>query len=89
MNTHIKDNIMELSTNKFWWDGKEGLFSQNISSLQLPKGVTFQLGITLKNPKTCGREHFMYKKTHYDTEGDVTHWAFESENNLTMLIWND
>lgn len=82
---------LEISTDMFWWDGKEKEFRQEISTLNLPSGATFQKGITLKNPKTCGREHFMYKRTCYDRrENEVTHWEFEStKNNLTMLIWND
>jgi hypothetical protein len=82
---------MELSTNMFWWDAEAREFRQEISSLDLKPNATFQKGITLRNPTTCGRQHFMYEKTHYDDkENEVTHWSFRNYDLcISILIWND
>ena len=82
---------MDFSTDMFWWDKKEGLFSQAISSLDIRPGQTFNRGITLHNPKTGFFKHFGYEDTHYDKrENEVTHWTFISYNtNLKIIIWND
>jgi len=79
---------MEISTDMFWWDKSEKEFRQEASTLQIPPGTTFNKGITLRNPKTDGTNHFYYVCTHYSNEGEVTHWSFTSKD-CSMLIWND
>lgn len=82
---------MQLSTDLFWWDGKAKEFRQEASTLNLPPNSTFQLGITLKNPKTNNTEHFMYMKTIRDEqENEVVGWKFENEKgNCFITVWND
>ena len=86
---------MVISTDMFFWDAKLKEFRQEISTLKANtqvKTLGFWNGVTLKNPKTGGMEHFIFENKIYDREGDLTSWRFSSENidlDLKLIIWND
>ena len=77
------------STNMFIWDGKRKSFQQDISTLDMQFGEDFFNGITMRNPKTLGTEHFIFQKKVYERE-ELAAWVFRSEKlNLELIIWND
>jgi len=80
---------MELSTDMFFWNGKDKRFSQEISSLNLGSCGGFYMGFTLINPKTNGAEHFIFMDRKYH-KGELSGWDFYNEKHgLTLTIWND
>jgi hypothetical protein len=80
---------MELSTDMFFWHPEDKTFTQEISTLGVSP-VYLKEGVTLLNPKTGGKEHFIHLRNEYDTtHHELKSWKFESYNNLKMTIWND
>ena len=77
------------STDNFFWSAKDKTFRQEISSLDLKRHEDFYHGVTLKNPKTGGIEHFTFVNRVFDKE-ELSAWEFISDkHNLKMTIWND
>jgi hypothetical protein len=84
---------VRISTDLFTHTGN-GDFNAEHSELRFEPGFGPGSGhtprsITLVNPKTGGERLYEGRISHFDREGDLTHWTWWSLQGGMLTVWND